>query len=97
MLRLHLGPPNATINSSSTSIFDENVGEDGFSFQSNYDISINALYHVQSIRLNPKLLEEFITNGDILKHVYTSLRRAVNELRVQHLTNNTLFVCNKNG
>jgi len=43
-------------NSSSTSIFDENVGEDGLSSQSTYDISINALYHVQSIHPNPKLL-----------------------------------------
>ncbi len=39
-------------NSSSTSIFDENVGEDGLSSQSTYDVSINALYHVQSIRPN---------------------------------------------
>ncbi len=84
-------------NSSSTSIFDENVGEDGLSSQSIYDVSINALYHVQSIRPNPKLLEEFITNSDNLKDVYTSLTRAVNKLRAQHLTNNTLFVCDKNG
>jgi hypothetical protein len=84
-------------NSSSTSIFDKNVGEDGLSSQSTYDVSINALYHVQSIHPNPKLLEEFITDSDILKDVYTSLTRAFNKLRVQHSTNNTLFVCDKNG
>ncbi len=84
-------------NSSSTSIFDEKVGEDGLSSQSTYDISTNALYHVQFICTNPKLLEEFITDSDILKDVYTSLTRAVNELRAQHSTNNTLFVCDKNG
>jgi hypothetical protein len=44
-----------------------------------------------------KLLEEFITDSDILKDVYLSLTRAVNELRVQHSTNNTLFVCDENG
>jgi hypothetical protein len=43
------------------------------------------------------MLEEFITDSDILKDVYTSLTRAVNKLRVQHLTNNTLFVCDKHG
>ncbi len=33
-------------NSSSTSIFEENIGEDGLSCQSSYNVSINALYHV---------------------------------------------------
>jgi hypothetical protein len=83
--------------SSSTSIFEKNVGEDGLSSQSTYGVSINALYHVQSIRPNPKLLEEFITDSDILKVVYLSLTRAVNELRAQHSANNALFVCDKNG
>ncbi len=41
-------------NSCSTSIFNKNVGEDGLSSQSTYNVSINALYHVQSIRPNPK-------------------------------------------
>ncbi len=68
-------------NSSSTSIFDKNVGENGLSSQSTYNVSINALYHVQSIRPNPKLLEELITNEDILNDVYTSLTREVTELR----------------
>ncbi len=44
-----------------------------------------------------KLLEEFITDSDILKDIYTSLTRAVNKLRAQHSTNNTLFVSDKNG
>ncbi len=84
-------------NSSSSLIFDKNVGEDGFFSQSTYDVSINALYHVQSIRPNPKLLEELITDEDILIDVYTFLMRAVNELRAQHSINKTLFVCDKNG
>jgi hypothetical protein len=84
-------------NSSSSSIFDKNVGEDGLSSQSTYAVSINALYHVQSIHPNPRLLEELITNEDILNDVYTSLTRAVNKLRAQHLMNKTLFVCDKNG
>jgi hypothetical protein len=68
-----------------------------FSSQSTHDVSINALYHVQSIRPNPKLLEELINNEDILIDVYTFLTRAVNKLRAQHLMNKTLFVCDKNG
>jgi hypothetical protein len=68
-------------NSSSSSIFDENIGEDGLSSQSTYDVSINALYHVQSIRPNPKLLEELITDEDILNDVYTSHARTVNKLK----------------
>jgi hypothetical protein len=84
-------------NSCSTSFFDEKIGEDGLSSQSTYDVSINALYHVQTICPNPKLLEEHITDSDILKDVYTSLTRAVKELRAQHSTNNALFVCDKNG
>ncbi len=38
-----------------------------------------------------------MTNEDILNDVYTSLTRAVNKLRAQHLMNKTLFVCDKNG
>jgi hypothetical protein len=38
-----------------------------------------------------------ITDEDILNDVYTSLTRAVNELRVQHSMNKTLFICDKNG
>jgi hypothetical protein len=84
-------------NSFISSIFDDNVGEDGLSSQSTYNVSINALYHVQSIHPKPKLLEELITDEDILNDVCTSLTRAVNELREQHLMNNTFFVCDKNG
>ncbi len=84
-------------NSSSSSIHDENVGEDGLSSLSTYNVSINSLYHVESIQPNPKLFEELITDEDILKDIYTSLSRAVNELKAQHSMNKTLFVCDKNG
>jgi hypothetical protein len=98
MLRLHLGTPNARITTLPVPQFlTKNVSEDGLSSQSTYDISINALYRVQSIHPNPKLLEEFITDSDILKDVYLSLTRAVKELRAQHSPNKTLFVCDKNG
>jgi hypothetical protein len=42
------------------------------------------------------LLEELITDEDILNDVYTSLMRAVNKLRAQHWMNKTFFVCDKN-
>jgi hypothetical protein len=43
-------------NHSSTSIFDENIIENGLSIQSTYDFNINNPYHIDSIAPNHELL-----------------------------------------
>ena len=44
-------------NHDSTSIFDENIGEDGLSMQSTYDVNIDNPYHTGSLALNFELLD----------------------------------------
>jgi hypothetical protein len=43
-------------NHVSTTIFDKNIGEDGLSIQSTYDVNINNPYHIDSIAPNHELL-----------------------------------------
>jgi hypothetical protein len=86
-----------TKNSKGTSIFDKNVGEDGLSSQSTYDVSINTLSDIPLIGPTRKLLQAPVTDEVELRGAYATLIRAVNDLRAQYTTNHTLFALDKNG
>ncbi len=86
-----------SIDSNSTSIFDENIGEDGLSSQSTYDVSINSSSDIPLISPTRKLLQAPVTDEVELRGAYATLIRAVNELRAHHSTNHTLFALDKNG
>ena len=82
-------------NNNSTSIFDENIGEDGLSIQSAYDVNIDNPYHTESLAPNLVLLDEPILFDDDVKKSYTILTKGLNDLRVQLSTNKTLHFVNK--
>ena len=79
-------------NTHSTSIFDENIGEDGLSSQSTYDMTFKDMFQdrVNSISSNQKLLDPFVTDSDLLKENYSILAKAVYELGAHHSQTNTL-------
>jgi hypothetical protein len=85
-------------NHDSTSIFDENIGEDGLSIQSAYDVNMDNPYHTGSIAPNFELLDSpSLLSDDELKASYTILTKGINDLRVQLSTNKTLLFVNKQG
>ena len=67
---------------SSSTIFNESIGEDGLSSQSTY---------------NPKLLQHPLPSNEDLKTSYEILVKAVNDMRIQSSSNNTLSAIDRNG
>jgi hypothetical protein len=67
---------------SSSTIFNESIGEDGLSSQSTY---------------NPKLLQHPLPSNEDLKTSYEILVKAVNDMRIQSSSNNTLSAIDHNG
>jgi hypothetical protein len=61
-------------NHDSTSIFDENIGEDRLSIQPAYDVNIDNPYHTGSLAPNLELLDSPSLYGDELKASYTIFR-----------------------
>jgi hypothetical protein len=84
-------------NHDSTSIFDENIGEDRLSIRSVYDVNINNPYHTGSLALNIELLDSPSLYDDELKVSYTILTKEINDLQVQLSSNKTLLSVNKQG
>ena len=84
-------------NHDSTSIFDKNIGEDGLSIQSTYDVNINNPYHTGSLAPNCEILDSPSLSDVEIKDAYTILAKGVNELRVQMSTNKTLLSVDKRG
>ena len=62
---------------SSTSIFDENIGEDGLSIQSTYGVNTNNPYNINSIAPNSEILDSPSLNAEGLKGAYTLLLQAM--------------------
>jgi hypothetical protein len=73
-------------NHDSTSIFDENIGGDGLSIQSAYDVNIDNPYHTGSIAPNLELLDPPLLYDDEVKDSYTILTKGINDLWVQQST-----------
>ena len=66
-------------NHSSTSIFDENIGEGGLSSQSAYNFNINNPCHNDSIATNCQLLQDSLSlTDDELKDAYVGPRIGMN-------------------
>ncbi len=64
-------------------VFEDNVGEDGLSYQSTYKGNIDCLYDKTSIAPNPKVLNDLKPSKEQLEKVYGGNMKEVNELRLQ--------------
>jgi hypothetical protein len=84
-------------NHDSSSIFEENIGEDGLSVRSAYDVNIDNPYHTGSLAPNLELLDPPLLYDDEVKASYTILTKGINDLWVQLSTNKTLLSVNKQG
>ena len=72
-------------------LFENNVGEDGLSSQSSYTIDINDSNYIDKLAPDPTMFDNEVPLGmDSLKKVYTQLISALNDVRVQKITNSTL-------
>ena len=78
-------------NRDSSSIFDDNIGEEGLSIQSAYDVNIDIPYHTGSLVPNLELLDELSLHGDEVWASYTILTKGINDLLVQLSTNKTIL------
>ncbi len=67
----------------SSLVFENNVGEDGISTQSNYKVNIDCPYCKEAIAPNPKVLNDLTPSKEQLKKVYGGITKEVNELRLQ--------------
>jgi hypothetical protein len=67
------------------------VGEDRLSAQSSYTIDINDSNYIDNLASHPKMFDDKVPLGeDTFKKVYTQLIGALNDVRVQKITNSTL-------
>jgi hypothetical protein len=64
-------------------VFEDNVGEDGLSFQSTYKVHINCLYYKEAIAPNPKVLNSLKPSKEQVENVYRGIMKEVNDLRWQ--------------
>jgi hypothetical protein len=70
---------------------EDNVGEDGISAQSSYTIDINDSNYIDNLAPHPTMFDNEVPLGMYtLKKVYTQLICALNDVRVQKITNSTL-------
>ena len=83
--------------SSSSSIFNETIGEDSLSSQSIYDVRIDNPHHIKAIAPNSKLLQESLPSNVDMKTSYQILVKAINEMKIQFSTKNTLSAIDRNG
>jgi len=82
---------------SSSTIFNESIGEDGLSSQSTYDVRFDNPHHIESIAPNPKVLFNSLPTNEDMKKSYEILVKAVNDTRIQSSSNNTLSAIDRNG
>jgi len=82
---------------SSSTIFNESIGEDGLSSQSTYDVRIDNPHHIESIAPNRKVLIDSLPSNEDLKKSYEILVKAANDMRIQASSNDTLSAIDRNG
>ena len=82
---------------SSSTIYNDSIGEDGLSSQSTYDVRIDNPHHIEAIAPNPKLLQHALPSNEDMKKSYEILVKAVNDIRIQASSNNTLSAIDRNG
>jgi hypothetical protein len=74
----------------SSSIFDDNIGEDGLSDQSMYEKNIDNSNYQNALCPNQKLMHEVTTSHPGVKKMYVSVVRVINNLLMQISMNNTM-------
>jgi hypothetical protein len=77
-------------NPVSSSIFDNNIGEDGLSAQSMYEKNIYDSNYQNALCANQKLLHEVMTSHPGVKKICVSVVRVINNLLMQISMNNTM-------
>jgi hypothetical protein len=77
-------------NTISSSIFDDNIGEDCLSAQSMYEKNIDNSDYQNALCPNQKLLHEVTTSHPGVKKIYVSVVRVINNLLMQISMNNTM-------
>ena len=78
-------------------IFNDSIGEDGLSSQLTYDVRIDNPRHIEAIAPNPKLLQHALPSNEDMKKSYKILVKAINDIRIQASSNNTLSAIDRNG
>jgi hypothetical protein len=71
--------------------FENNVGEDGLSFQSTYKVNIDCLYYIEAIAPNPKVLNSLKPSKEQLEKVYGGIMKEMNDLQLQIDSKKPLF------
>ena len=84
-------------NTVSSSIFDDNIGEDGLSAQSMYENNIDDSNYQNALCPNQKLLHEVMTSHPGVKKIYVSVVRVINNLLMQISMNNTMTTNGEQG
>jgi hypothetical protein len=74
-------------------VFDNNVGEDGLSYQSIYNVNIDCPYYKASIAPNPKVLNDLKPSKEQLEKVHGGIMKEVNELWLQIEKNKKTLSC----
>jgi hypothetical protein len=64
-------------------VFEDNVGEDGLSYQSTYKVNIDCPYYKASIAPNTKVLNDLKPSKEQSEKVYGGIMEEVNELQLQ--------------
>jgi hypothetical protein len=88
----HLAQLNSMVSSWTTNgkataagsllVFEDNVGEDGFSSQSTYKVNIDCPYYKEAIATNPKVLNALKPSKEQLENVYGEVMKEVNDMRL---------------
>ncbi len=81
-------------NTVSSSIFDDNISEDGLSAQSMYEKKIDDSNYQNALCPNQKLLHKVTTSHSGFKKIYVSVVRVINDLLMQISMNNTMTTTN---
>jgi hypothetical protein len=81
----------------SSLVFEDNVGEDGLSYQLTHKVKIDCPYYKASIAPNQKILNDLKPSKEQLDKVYGGIMKEVNELRLQITSKNTLSAIDHQG
>ena len=84
-------------NTVSSSIFDDNIGEDGLSTQSMYEIFFDNSNHQNALCPNQKLLHKVMTSHLGVKKIYVSVVQVINDLLIQISMKNTMTTNGEQG
>ena len=84
-------------NTVSSSIFDNNIGEDGLSAQSMYEKNIDDSNYQNALCPNQKLLHKVMPSHPGVKKIYVSVVRVINNLLMQISMKNTMTTNGEQG